>query len=274
MKKTLIRLLKILIWLVILFPILNMLLFSFTHESHLANLFRRIEYIEIDNIYRELLHLKLSNANFISIFLNTMFWEQFLNSLIYTVSIVAVQLIVSISMGFVFAKVHFRFNKVIFFLYILVMATPYTVYLVPYNIIFHAVGIQNSIWCVVLPYMFFPFGAFFFRQSILRLDDALIEAALLDGANYITIILKIITPLIMPSLLAFILINITETWNLLEPFLAFVQLEQKHSLSVVLHDLAMSRPEALFAPSIIYMIPPVLVYFVFEIFNHPNKQKE
>ncbi|MBE7059218.1 MAG: ABC transporter permease subunit [Ruminococcaceae bacterium] len=75
------------------------------------------------------------------------------------------------------------------------------------------VGLINNYWVYILPYGFTFYTFVILRSFIQEIPEALEESALLDGANEITVMFKIIIPLSLPALATVALWVAVGQWN-------------------------------------------------------------
>ena len=61
--------------------------------------------------------------------------------------------------------------------------------------------------------MSIPFGTFFMRATLKDVSRSLVEAAEIDGAGTLTILTKILSPLLAPSVVTLIVFFVIWTWN-------------------------------------------------------------
>lgn len=85
--------------------------------------------------------------------------------------------------------------------------------LVPTYLIIRNVGLMNSFMVYIIPALLNAFNVIVIRSFIDGLPEALEESAKIDGANDITIFLKIIMPLCMPVLATVALFTAVGQWN-------------------------------------------------------------
>jgi alpha-1,4-digalacturonate transport system permease protein len=90
---------------------------------------------------------------------------------------------------------------------------PFTVILVPAFLIVTELGLNNSLWGVILPGAATPTGVFLLRQYMLTIPDELIEAARMDGAGEWRIYWRVVLPLAAPALAVLAIFSIMWRWN-------------------------------------------------------------
>jgi multiple sugar transport system permease protein len=75
-------------------------------------------------------------------------------------------------------------------------------------------GLRNTFWALVLPFMFgSPYAIFLLREHFRMIPDDLINAARLDGANTLDVIVHVVIPSSRPVLAALTLITVVSQWN-------------------------------------------------------------
>ncbi|MGM0126115.1 hypothetical protein IGI37_003516 [Enterococcus sp. AZ194] len=74
-------------------------------------------------------------------------------------------------------------------------------------------GLYNNLWALIIPGALSLYNAIICRSAIDAIPDSLIESAYMDGANDFTILFKIITPLIKPTLAVLLLYYGVGHWN-------------------------------------------------------------
>ena len=90
---------------------------------------------------------------------------------------------------------------------------PAQVTIIPIYLGFAKVGLLNRPIGLALMYLTSSFGVFLVRQFMRSQPKALEEAALMDGAGYLKIFLRISLPQLRPALAALGIITFTQTWN-------------------------------------------------------------
>jgi len=90
------------------------------------------------------------------------------------------------------------------------------------------------------------------------------EAALIDGANIVQVLTRIVVPLIMPALSTMVIINFIIGWNELLYPLVFAQRDTTKTLSVALVELSSdastyTRPWDMLSALSVFMVIPILL---------------
>ena len=85
--------------------------------------------------------------------------------------------------------------------------------MIPAFLLYKNLGLTNSFWVYVIPGMVSAFNMLVIRTYMAGIPDSLEESAQLDGAGYMTIFLKIISPLCKPVYATVALFVAVGQWN-------------------------------------------------------------
>jgi multiple sugar transport system permease protein len=156
----------------------------------------------------------LKSWNNINQYSNGEIWLWFRNSVIYAVSSLAIGLTISIPAGYMLAVVRFPGRKLLLWLTLITMLLPASAMVLPLFLELNVVHMVNTMWAVILPASFFPFGvylSYIYYSSNLPVD--LIDAARVDGCSELDLFRFIALPLAKPLLGLLAFINFTASWN-------------------------------------------------------------
>ncbi|MDT5366806.1 MAG: multiple sugar transport system permease protein [Mycobacterium sp.] len=131
-----------------------------------------------------------------------------------TAVIVLGQLTFSVLAAYAFARLHFRGREVLFWVYIATLMVPPTVTIVPMYLMMAQAGLRNTFWALVLPFVFgSPYAIFLLREYFRTIPADLINAARLDGANTLDVLVHVVIPASRPILVTLTLITVVSQWN-------------------------------------------------------------
>jgi len=103
--------------------------------------------------------------------------------------------------------------------------------LVPsYILISRILGMRNMIWVYILPVLVNPWNMFMLRNFFNTLSESFRESALLDGANEVVILFKIIIPLSAPAMATISLFYAVAYWN--EWMIAMLYIDNEKLISL------------------------------------------
>ena len=138
------------------------------------------------------------------------------NTLIIAIPSVILGTGTAIMCGYSFARLYFRGKKFIFALCIASMLMPPMVTLIPIFIVWTSFfDMANSFLPLILPWVCGggAFNIFLMRQFIMTIPRELDEAAMIDGAGRIRILLTIIIPSIKPAIMVVAIFIFMHIWN-------------------------------------------------------------
>lgn len=224
-----------------------------------VNFFRQLEDFEnINFVDMALIPAWVSLRQYAALlFDNPRVMGYFWNSVAITVPSVIGQLLVAVPAAYAFEMSKWRHKEKLFFIYVIVMLMPLPVVLVPQFVMAGFFGIQESVLAVILPAVFSPFGVFLIRQFLKTVPTECMEAAKIDGAGHARILVFIVSPLLKPAIAALSILVFIDYWNVVEQAIVFIPDPESLPLSVALSRLS---PEIIFAASVFYMLPALLVF--------------
>ncbi|WP_052731951.1 carbohydrate ABC transporter permease [Devosia geojensis] len=137
------------------------------------------------------------------------------NSLINVAGVVALMLLACVPAGYALAKIRFPGREWVFFGFIFGLTIPIQAIIIPLYQLLQGLGLINSLTGVVLAQVSngIPFGIFLMRSFFLGVPNELTEAAKIDGASHLQILVKVFLPLSTPALQALVIISALSTWN-------------------------------------------------------------
>ncbi len=147
------------------------------------------------------------------------------NSGVFTGGVILCTVLFGVLAGYALAQLQFRGRGVLFSLVLLAQVVPFQLLLVPlYVLIVRNYGLADSYLGMILPFAINSTAVFIFRQYFLQVPRELFEAARIDGAGELRILLRVAVPLVRPALLTAVLITFIGPWNeFLWPFLVTKQ---------------------------------------------------
>jgi multiple sugar transport system permease protein len=187
---------------------------------------------------------------------------KFWNSILLTLPILIGVVIVSTLGGYGFAKFQFPLKNLFFFLFILVIMLPYQVMMVPNFMVMDSIGLIGNRWSIILPNIFTPFGTFLIYQFMRRIPNDILESARIDGAGEFRVFIKVILPQAAPAIASLAMLNIIDTWSMIEQPLVFLQDPEKNPLSVALAYINTSNIGIAFVCGVVFLIPLMLVFLM------------
>jgi multiple sugar transport system permease protein len=169
-----------------------------------------------------------------------------------------------------FARLRFPGREFLFLLVISTIIIPWMVRLVPLYLIFNQLGWVDSFLPLVVPAFFgSPFYIFLLRQFFRSIPDDLSDAARIDGANEMQILLRLILPLSKPVLAAVAIFTFQDVWDDFVYPLVFLHDQQLKTVALGLYDFIAIDPFAtpwhlLMAASTLVVLPVLILFAAFQ----------
>lgn len=226
------------------------------------------QYYQMATNQKAYIHLipdNISLESYYQVFLrDTGYLMKFWNSMFITATIVIGQVVLSCLAGYGLAKFQFPFRNVIQFVIIILMMMPYQVTLVSNYIILDQLGLIGSIWAIILPGIFSPFGVFLMQYTIAAIPDEMMQAGYLDGANEFKVMTHIILPQAKGGIASLVILCAIDNWSMVEQPLIFLNDPKKFPLSIFLAENFEQNISLSFACGILAILPMVVLFLFFQ----------
>ncbi|WDR01952.1 carbohydrate ABC transporter permease [Devosia algicola] len=195
-----------------------------------------------------------------------------MNSFIVTGGALLVLLAASSLAGYALARGKFPGNQAAQQLFLLALAVPAHVLLIPIYFFFGDLGLRNSQIGMILLYatLGLPFTTILMRAYFVSFPKELEEAARLDGCSMFGVFWRVVLPVSRGALASMVIINIGWIWS--ELFFALALLDKLDVRTLPL-AIAAYRPDAmatetvigeLFAIMSLAVLPLLIFYLVFQ----------
>lgn len=247
------------------FPFYYIVTSSFTPRHELFNMPPRYfpRHFTLDN-YRNMME-------------SVPFTMYFRNSLIFAIGSAIISVIASAMAAYALARIRFPGSNVVYMLLILSSALPQISVLVPLFQTYQQINQLSSVSPVVkelvalvilMSSLILPFTILILVSFIMQVPPEIEEAALIDGANIVQVLTKIVLPLILPGVSTMAVINFIISWNEFLYPLVFAQHTSSKTLSVALVELSSdastyTRPWDMLSALSVFMVIPVMLLVLF-----------
>ncbi|HLR92830.1 MAG TPA: carbohydrate ABC transporter permease [Atopostipes sp.] len=186
------------------------------------------------------------------------------NTLFITFFVVAGNILSNSFIAYGFAKIQFPGKNVLFALVLSTMMIPGFVTMIPQYILFSRIGWVGTYLPLIVPAFFGnAFNIFLMRQFYLSIDDELIEAAQIDGANHLYIWSRLMVPLTKPALITIGIMSFNGAWNDFLGPLLYIQNEERYTLQIglqVFQNQSTTQWNYLMAGATLVLLPTVLLF--------------
>lgn len=203
--------------------------------------------------------------NFRELFTRLDFTQFFANSTLVAVVVTLGNLVFCSMLGYVLAKYDFAGKKLLFRVVLGTLMIPGMVTLVPLFVLVANMGMVNTYFGLILPFLAAPFGVFLMRQFFLGIPDELIDAARVDGASEGRIFVQIVVPLAKPALATLAILTFLGSWNNFLWPLVVATTEDRYTLPVALALYSTGQNQTdygLLLAGAVVVLMPILVLFL------------
>ena len=195
------------------------------------------------------------------------FGRWFLNTVVVSVLATVLTVIVNIMAGYVFAKYEFKGKKLLFRMVMVTLMIPLEVIMIPIFKVIVSTHMYNNLWGLIIPAVASPTAVFLVKQYYEPIPDALMEAARIDGASEMQILMRIMLPLAKPIISVLCIFSFMWRWNdYLWPKLV-INSKTKYTLQLALANFSGEYSvdwSSLLAMSVISMIPVLVVFLTLQ----------
>jgi multiple sugar transport system permease protein len=214
----------------------------------------------------------LTFDNFVEINDSVNLFGSLLNSLIFTAGVVGCTLVFGLLVGYALAVLSFRGRGMVFALVLLVQAIPFQLLMIPlYVMVVRYFGLADNFIGMILPFAINSVAVLIFRQYFLQIPRDVFDAARIDGASELRILVFIAVPLVRPAVLTAMLVTFIGPWNeFLWPFLVTKD-ATKQTLAVSLANFSQTNGSflenpmgAVLAGACVLAVPVVVLFLLFQ----------
>ena len=157
--------------------------------------------------------------NYVDVWHRVNFIGYFVNSMIVAALTVFLNLVLSSLAAYPLARMQFKGKRVVFFSILATIMIPFQAIMLPVYIItlkLHLIDSVNAIagyLGLVMPFAVSAFGIFLMRQAFLKIPRELEEAALIDGCNVFQMFMKVVIPMVKPTLAVLAVFTFIGSWG-------------------------------------------------------------
>lgn len=193
------------------------------------------------------------------------------NSLIVAIATVALTVVVATLAGYGLGRYRFRGSGIVFAVLLAGMMIPFSVLLTPISVVLREIGLFNNLWGVILVYTTYqlPFCVFIMKNAFSAIPDDIEEAALIDGCNHFTVVVRVFIPLVIPGIVTSAIFAFLNAWNEFLAALVLLTDQAKFTLPIVLQSKQIGKFGTvdwglLDAGVVVSMVPCLLIFFLLQ----------
>jgi raffinose/stachyose/melibiose transport system permease protein len=199
-------------------------------------------------------------------------WEthfaRFLANSLFVVSIsLTILLLAGSSAAFGLSRIRFRLSGFFYYLFVGGLTIPVHITLIPVYIITRKLGIYDTLWALVGPFVAFntPVAVFVLASFMGDIPSSLEEAGYIDGASRFQVFWNIVLPISRPAVTAVGIYNAVILWNEFIFPLVLINSTEKRPLTLALWNFQgefSADVPAMMAALLLSMIPLLIFYAV------------
>lgn len=195
-------------------------------------------------------------------------WQHTLNSFLVSVATAVLTVAVSLLAGYGFSRYRFPLKNVMFVLIIATLMIPFQSILTPLFIILARMGLNNSLFGLTLVYVTLqlPFSVFMMRNAFDAVPKEIEEAARIDGARDLRLLVRVLFPLVLPGVATVAIFAFLNAWNEFLAALVLLSSAEKFTLPVLMMGVRAGRLGAInwgaVQAGVVVMTIPCLIVFL------------
>ncbi len=158
-----------------------------------------------------------------------------LNSVYITIVTVIIHIFILLTTAYPLSKPELKGRSVILFLFVFTMF--FRGGIIPDYFLMRQLGLLNSLWSLIFSLVVSAYNLVLMRAFIMSIPQSLEDSAIMDGANHLQILFRIITPLSKPAIATFSLFMAVSQWNQYFRAILYITERGKWPLQLVLREI-------------------------------------
>ncbi len=205
----------------------------------------------------------------LNVFDDTPLWRWLGNSSIVALGTTALSFLIALFAGYALSRFRFHGRGLLGFALFTTQMLPEALIVVPLYSLFVSLGLINSLTGLVFANTAFamPIAVFIIKAAVDRVPYEIEEAARVDGAHRLGILVQIVLPLIVPSVAAAAVITFFDGWNEYLFASTFIQTAEKWTTSVGLASFIgefVTPLPTVFSAALIFALPGVIFFLIIQ----------
>lgn len=190
------------------------------------------------------------------------------NTLVITVVRMAGNAWIAVSVGYVLSKKNFRSKNALLQINNAALMFVSVAVAIPTYFVIVYTHLYNNFLVNIIPALVAPTGVFLTKQFIDQLPDALMEAAVIDGASDYLILRKIVFPLVRPALSTVLLLSFQSSWIEVTASQMYLDSETGKTFAYYIGNLSLggsvSTQGVAAAGALIMFLPSIILFIVLQ----------
>ncbi|MGI5900122.1 MAG: carbohydrate ABC transporter permease [Christensenellales bacterium] len=210
---------------VTLYPLLYVLFVSFSVPS---------EYMRYTGnlIFRP---IGFSLTSYKVVFRNSSIWTGYKNTLFVVVVGTTLNMLMTIVGAYVLSRRQIGMRR---FLTLMTLFTRYfSGGMIPTYLVVRNIGLYGSLWALIIPAAVNTFNLIIMRTAFETVPDSLEESAKIDGASQLVILIRIMVPLVVPTIAVLLLYYGVSHWNSWFSAMLYIRKRELYPLQLLLREM-------------------------------------
>lgn len=213
----------ILMMAVIIVPLMNILALAFSDTASI-----RIGKVGIWPVGPNLVTFKVVMSD-------PLFWREYLNTIIYTVCYTVIAMFLTSTFAYAISRKNLRGKT--FFTWVALFTMFFSGGMIPNYILIKTLGMQNTIWAMILPGTISVFNLLVMKTSFENFPPELEEAAYVDGMSTYGVFFRIVVPLSKAIIATMVLFYAVGMWNSWWSSFLYLSKKTLYPVTMYLRDL-------------------------------------
>ena len=173
------------------------------------------------------------------VFKNPMIIIGYVNTFKYVVLGTLVNMVMTMLCAYVLSRKQLMARNVL--MYLIIFTMYFQGGMIPSFLLVKSLGMLDTTWALILPGAISTYNMIIMRTAFDNVPPALEESAMLDGANDLVILIKIMIPLTMPTIAVMILFYGVGHWNSWFSAMIYLNTREKFPLQLVLREILLAN---------------------------------
>jgi len=169
------------------------------------------------------------------VFQNPMLVRSYMNTILYVTVGTSINLFMTTLGAYVLSRKDFMLRVPVMMFIVFTMF--FSGGLIPTYLIVLALGLNNTMWALLLPTAISSFNLILMRTYFSSIPETFEEAARIDGANDLLILVKVILPLSMPIVAVMVLFYGVGHWNSWFSAMIYLRTRELFPLQLILREI-------------------------------------
>lgn len=189
------------------------------------------------------------------------------NSAVVSLGTTVLSLVIAIFAGYALSRFRFHGRGALGFFLFVTQMLPEALIVVPFYSILVAIGLINNLWGLVLvnTALAMPVATFIIKSAVDKVPYEIDEAARVDGASSLTVLFRVVLPVVLPAVAASAVITFFDGWNEYLFANTFIHSQEKWTTSVGLASFIgefVTPLPTVFAAALVFTVPALVVFLL------------